>query len=284
MENKIKIANIFVYPLKSCKEISLTEAKVTQNGILHDRTVAIFHADDLTPCTLRLYPNMSLIETNINDGIFVISIEGKEVFSFDPSELEGDSTELTIWGVKGSGLSISSQLDKTLSDHIGKSVVAFYSNTGSRRVLDDSKAQKFSTVTEADRSNFSDKCPFLITSKESLIKLNEEMEGKEPANMQQIRFRPNIVLESCFPFQELEIKGFKVGGVTFRPLYPCTRCKLTTVNYDDLTHYKSQEPLKTIKNLHYDETVMGGVFGMNYGVTIEGDDVIRVGDEIEILY
>jgi len=85
--------------------------------------------------------------------------------------------------------------------------------------------------------SFADGYPFLIIGEESLADLNSRLKDPLPVN----RFRPNFVFSGGEPFDEDKWKRFRISDIEFRPVKPCSRCVVTTVNQE--TSKRSGEPL-----------------------------------------
>src|SRR5690606_13803071 len=115
--------------------------------------------------------------------------------------------------------------------------------------------------------------PLLVISLESLADLNRRLE--EPLPMR--RFRPNVVVRDCQPFEEDEWQTLAAPELRFDLVKPCTRCKITTLNPDTLEYGK--EPLATLAKFR--RTDDGVVFGQN-GVA-HGTGRLRVGEPIEVV-
>jgi uncharacterized protein YcbX len=121
--------------------------------------------------------------------------------------------------------------------------------------------------------SFADGYPFLIIGEESLVDLNNRLKDPLPVN----RFRPNLVFSGGEPFDEDGWMRFKIGGVEFRSIKPCSRCVVTTV--DQNTSNKSKEPLKTLSQ--YREVNGKVMFGMNLVCEVTGK--LKMGDQINHL-
>jgi hypothetical protein len=119
---------------------------------------------------------------------------------------------------------------------------------------------------------FADGYPLLLVSLESLAELNRRL--REPLPV--ARFRPNVVVRDCQPFQEDEWLTLRAPHLGFDLVKPCTRCKITTLNPHTLEYGK--EPLRTLAKFrrHGD----GVIFGQN-GIH-HGPGRLVVGDPIEI--
>jgi uncharacterized protein YcbX len=91
------------------------------------------------------------------------------------------------------------------------------------------------------------------------------------------RFRPNIVVKDCSPFDEDNWKKIKIGGIMLRLAKSCSRCVTTTV--DQETGIQGKEPLATLSQYR---KVDGEVyFGQN--AIPENSGTLRIGDPVEII-
>jgi uncharacterized protein YcbX len=129
-------------------------------------------------------------------------------------------------------------------------------------------------VRPGDHVSFADGYPILIASQESLDDLNTRLDAPLPMN----RFRPNLVVEGCKPFEEDTWKRIRIGEVELALVKPCSRCEVTTI--DQVTAARGKEPLKTMATFR---RIKGNkvMFGMNVIPVNEGR--LRVGDRVEIL-
>jgi len=108
-----------------------------------------------------------------------------------------------------------------------------------------------------DLVGFADAYPILVASEASIEDLNSRLEAPIPIQ----RFRPNIVLKGCGPFEEDTWTRLQIGDVTLRAARPCIRCLVTT--QDPLTGAPlGPEPLKTLAT--YRKVKNGVIFGMYY--------------------
>jgi hypothetical protein len=121
--------------------------------------------------------------------------------------------------------------------------------------------------------NFADGYPLLLISEASLENLNTRLDEPLPMN----RFRPNLVVQGCAPYAEDSWNGIQIGDVRLHVVKPCERCAITTVN--QLTAEKGKEPLRTLAT--YRQSDGNVLFGQN--LIHEGNGMLRVGDEVEIL-
>lgn len=154
------------------------------------------------------------------------------------------------------------------SDWLGASVRLVHFADGYMRKLDPRYA-----VNADDHTGFADGYPILIISAESLRELNSRLERPLPMN----RFRPNLVVKGCRPFEEDVWKQIRIGGVELAIVKPCPRCVVTTIDQETLAEGK--EPLRTLHKFR--QQAGGAMFGQNTIPLNEGR--IRAGDEAVIL-
>jgi uncharacterized protein YcbX len=124
-----------------------------------------------------------------------------------------------------------------------------------------------------DHVSLADGFPFLMISEASLADLNARLE--EPVPMD--RFRPNLVVTGCEPFAEDGWRRVRVGGVRFRVVKPCARCKITTV--DQQTAATSKEPLRTLASFRKRGSKV------HFGQNLVGDStgILSVGDLVGVI-
>ena len=91
------------------------------------------------------------------------------------------------------------------------------------------------------------------------------------------RFRPNITVSNCTPYEEDSWKRIKIGSVIFRLVKPCSRCIL--INVDQATGESSLEPLQTLTK--YRKQEKGVMFGQNLVPETYGP--ISLNDSVKVL-
>ena len=92
------------------------------------------------------------------------------------------------------------------------------------------------------------------------------------------RFRPNVVVAGCMPWEEDDWRRARVGAVPLRLPKGCDRCVVTTT--DQLTGERGVEPLRTLARFR--KWTDGKVyFGVNAVPDARG--TIAVGDRLTVL-
>jgi uncharacterized protein YcbX len=132
-------------------------------------------------------------------------------------------------------------------------------------------------------SAFSDQFPFLITSWDSLQKLNEGLieNGKQEVTMD--RFRPNIVVADINSIENKTSLDLvcQDGNYEFGLRKPCKRCKITTISQDSGEIIDFKEPLATLTSLGFSDDSHGAYFGQNAILLSDQDCIISVGDVLQ---
>jgi uncharacterized protein YcbX len=267
------VKELFCYPVKSCRGISLSSAFVDQRGFQYDRRWMIVNEEGMfvsqragTKGRGVGVKRLCLIETAFEGENLVLRNPMSE-FSLPLGGLGGDLRFVRIWN------------DDVLAVDQGDEVAEWLSNFLSHERPDNYRLVRMPEreVRHAHTGNsevaFADGYPFLMISQASLDDLNSRLKVPVPMD----RFRPNIVLDGCEPYAEDALEKFWIGSTEFTAAKPCVRCAIITT--DQATAQRGTEPLATLAT--YRRTEEGVVFGMNFGH--RGNGRIRVGDAIEIL-
>jgi uncharacterized protein YcbX len=129
-----------------------------------------------------------------------------------------------------------------------------------------------------DIASFSDGFPNLMISEASLDDLNSRVDIDLTMN----RFRPNIVLSGCKPYEEDQLKHFIVNQIDFFAVKPCSRCVITTIN-PQTGQKENKEPLRTLSEFRKMNKKV--FFGQNllHKLTCLSDNRLSIGDKIEII-
>jgi uncharacterized protein len=224
----VQITGLNIYPVKSCRGIALTQARITATGFAHDREWLV-----VTPerrfLTQRERPQLAQIETALSADQLILRKPGGTELKL-PLDLTGPEVEVTIWRDKAQAFDAGDDAATWLSEHLGKParLVRF-----DRRHKRPSNTQ-WTGGAEA-LNQFSDAYPWLLISQASLDELNRRLEQPLPMN----RFRPNIVVDGLPPFGEDAVDEFIAGDVRFKVVKPCDRCIITTT--DQITGERTGE-------------------------------------------
>lgn len=247
----ITLTGLCVYPVKSCRGIEVSQARLTATGLEHDREWMI-----VTPVgrfvTQREEPRLALINTWLDDEGLQIECPGSGEL-FIPYNAKGEATTATVWNDRCGAFDMGAAAADLLSAFLGTPHRLVRFNPAGRRASN----REWTGDTQA-LNQFSDGFPLLAVSEASLAHLN----GKLPAPLPMDRFRPNLVFSGFEPHGEDALHELAGGGVTLRAVKPCTRCKITTID-QKTGAVTGPEPLNTLRAYRLSKHPMGVLFGQN---------------------
>jgi len=277
-----QITDLFIYPVKSLKGIALNESMTALRGLQYDREWMIT-TSDYEFITQREIPLMSTIEVSIDSDALTLSSKNNTKFQVPLLSSNTTIIKSSVWGdicdAYDEEDDVSLWLTSLLGQYKNKSLrLVRYSSKGIRPV-----PAKYLNGVEA-QSAFSDQFPYLITSWESLEKLNKGLvkNGSQVAEMD--RFRPNIVVKGIDNLEKKTSQNLLChkSGYDFGLRKPCKRCKIITINQDDGKIDNPKEPLATLTSLRFSDKIKGAFFGQNAILLSNKNYILKVGDELSI--
>ncbi len=263
------IADIIVYPIKSCAGMSLESAEITETGLALDRCWMLIDADNVA-VTQREQPLLALVKPSIvRDGLLVRAPDMAEIII--PFGHSGVEVECSLFGETSTGHVVSEDVSAWFSRYLDLPV---------RLVRKDPESYRAGGVQYPARddspTNFVDNYSILVIGKASLDDLNQHM--AEPVSIN--RFRPNIVLGGTDAFAEDFVESASSGGVELRFTNICYRCTLTNVNQET-----AEVTDTTFDTLSSRRKVKEGVKFGNYAAVEKGLGLrIDKGAEIDLAY
>ena len=277
----IQVTEIYIYPVKSLKGISLMEAETGLRGFKYDREWMITDSD-YEFLTQREIEAMATITVSIDkDFLLLRSSKGSELKIVLNAQRE-ESVQVSVWDdicdAYDEGEAASYWLTDELGYWKGKTLRLVRFCSDRKRPVPEEYLQG-----RKAESSFSDQFPYLITTWDSLKKLNEGLieNGKEEVTM--ARFRPNIVVNDITSIENrtsLDLIS-QDGHYEFGLRKPCKRCKITTINQDSGEIIDFKEPLATLTSLNFSSENYGAFFGQNAILLSEKECVVRVGDLLQ---
>ncbi|KFA61943.1 hypothetical protein S40285_02801 [Stachybotrys chlorohalonatus IBT 40285] len=317
----MKVTGLYVYPIKSLRGISLTEAVLQKEGLKHDRKFLLCHVQpdgSLKKVQVNKYPQCSrFVQTIVNDSIHV-RYEAPDEPLLPPSPLHTQVLEVPLQPAISTlekcdvnlhqslvkAYRMASHYDAWFSACLGFHAALFYIGDGRRPVLGTfaprsqnpaptggllstlaSYVQGTQKAPEPYWLAFSDCAPYLITTEASLRHVSGRLNG---ATAQMHKFRPNVVVDGEDEWEEDFWGELAVNG---RPMLEmtklCARCVSINVDYDT-GRMGAGEDGKLLKLLSSDRRVDPGckyspVFG-RYGFLVEGvqEASMAIGDEVAV--
>lgn len=260
------ITALHIYPVKSCRGISLAVAELSGRGLAYDREWMMVDAEGQF-LTQRALPRMALIETALTSDALLLSLpEQSEALELPLAERDLPRCRVRVWRDDCDAFDEGSAAAGRLSAFLGIAVRLVRFDPAHRRL----SSHQWTHGVEAE-NRFSDGYPLLVISEESLENLNSRLDVALPMN----RFRPNIVIRGIGPHGEDEANLLRGDGFEIRLVKPCDRCSITTI--EQTTAAVGKEPLRTLATYRRDAVLNGVTFGMNGIVTAHAGTPLAVG-------
>jgi uncharacterized protein YcbX len=274
------IALLFIYPIKSCAGIEVTQAQLTATGLSMDREWMIVDQEGMF-LTQRQIPHMVWITPALSSTTLTLSAPGFDSVSI-PLELPSAPKQVTVWR------------DTLLGDDQGDAVAqwlnAYLAVPGKhyRLIRFSKQARRLSALdwtkgVEAV-NKFSDGFAVQVVTQSALDELNSRLtsQGHEPVSMS--RFRPNIVLKQLEAHTEDHLGELMIqtnqGSAQLNLVKPCPRCAIPDINPE--TAISSPEVNDTLRPYRTLARVDGAIcFGMNGIVHAGIGRTLAVGQQAE---
>ncbi|CAN8246114.1 unnamed protein product [Cochlearia groenlandica] len=297
MEQNLKIQSLTIYPIKSCRGVSVPQATVTHTGFQWDRYWLVVNYKGRA-CTQRVEPKLALVESELpkeaffedweptKNSFLVVRAPGMSPLKVPMTKPNSVAEGVSMWEWSGSAFDEGEEAAKWFSDYLGKEsrLVRFNKETETRPSPPE-YAEGYSTT-------FADTFPFLVASQASLDQLNTLL--PEPVLIN--RFRANIIVDNCDPFGEDLWDEIKINDLVLQGVRLCSRCKVPTVNQETGVP-GATEPTETLMKFRADNVLMpdkkpsGMVFFgkemvWNWNISNgegKGKKTIKVGDTISVL-
>jgi len=260
----IKIKELYVYPIKSLKGISLDTAEITETGIKYDRYWMLTDENGLF-ITQREIPKLAMFHVRISSEYLVVQFKNEKIkIPIKLAHKEMKACE--IWEEKINGYKESDAINHWFSTILGQKVFLVRNAELPKRSI---KNHIESFV------NFTDSQQYLILGQSSLDNLNTKLDQSISID----RFRPNIVFSNSDIHIEDSWSEIQIGTSKFTLTKACSRCNIITI--DQETSEAGKEPLKTLTKYRFKENNV--LFGQYLKLIASDDKLLKVGDEITVL-
>lgn len=278
------IDQLWVYPVKSCAGVALTEAELTDTGLLYDRAWMVVDSSGEF-VSQRELPRMALIQPSFKMGQLMLRAPGMPSLHLALDAAEAP-TKVRVWDDELMAYDMGDLAAQWFSDFLGPEAPADLKRLRLARFDPEARRACDARWTGGREANtqFADGFGLLVTSTASLTELNERLAkvGEAPVSMQ--RFRPNIVLGAIEAHDEDRLGAMTINtgadtAAVIDPVKPCARCPIP--NIDPATVASTPAVSDALQRYRQDPRVNGAItFGMN-AIVIEGDGlVLRVGQTV----
>ena len=260
----IKIKEIYVYPIKSLKGISLKTAEISETGIKYDRYWMLIDENG-NFITQREIPKLTMFHVSFLSDHLVVRFENKTI-SIPKTLTIKDIQECEIWEEKINGYKENDKINNWFSNILDKKVFLVRNTELPKR-----------TIKNIENSfiNFTDGQQYLILGQSSLDNLNTKLD--QPVNID--RFRPNIVFSNADIHIEDSWNEIQIGKSKFMLTKTCARCNIIAI--DQTTSINGKEPLKTLAKYRFKDNKI--LFGQYLKLIDSPDNLLQIGDKITVL-
>ena len=280
------IAQLFIYPVKSCAGVELREAVLLAAGLEHDRQWMVIDAQGGF-VTQRQWPRMALVRPQLTSTELILHAPGIAPLHL-PLTLptQPAKVQVQVWDDVLSAFDMGDAAAQWFSAFLEPA--ANTQNSQKFRLVRFDPAQKrlssmaWTAGVEVP-NRFSDGFPVLVLGTASLAALNHKLlkAGQTPVSIE--RFRPNIVLDGLDEHDEDRIPRLHIataqGAVLLQFVKPCPRCPIP--NIDPTTALSTPEVGDMLQSYRQDPRVNGAVsFGMNAMVVNGAGAVLQAGQTV----
>jgi uncharacterized protein YcbX len=288
-----RIGRLFVYPIKSCSGIEMTEAVLTETGLDLDRAWMVVDGEGEF-VTQREEPRLALIQPAFRRGGTELQLRAPGMLAL---HLRVDAVEaparVRVWDDEVPAWDMGDIAAQWFTDFLALNEQGLPRANAPRYrlVRFDPEHRRLSSLqwtggVEAP-NQFSDGYPVLVLGQSALEGLNERLQARGHAPVDIRRFRPNVVLEGLEAHDEDRVGPLQIttdeGEAVLTPVKPCPRCPIPNIDPD--TAHSSPEVSDTLQTYRQDARVRGALtFGMNSIVTAGVDHVLRVGQPVRASY
>lgn len=284
-----RIAQLFVYPVKSCAGIEVQESVLTETGLDLDRAWMVVDAQGRF-VSQREQPRLALVQPQFKRGGTELVLRAPGMLALHLAvDVVEQPTRVRVWDDEVPAYDMGDLAAQWFTDFLSLSDWGLPTAQAARfrLVRFDPEHRRLSSLkwtagVEA-LNQFSDGFPLLVLGQASLDELNTRLQAAGHAPVGVARFRPNIVLADLEAHDEDRLNALSIatgeGEVVLKPVKPCPRCPIP--NIDPATALSSPEVGDTLQAYRQDARLNGAVtFGMNAIALAGVDAVLRVGQTV----
>lgn len=269
-DRMVTLADVYIYPVKSCRGIAVDDWLLEQAGLEHDREWMV-----VTPegrfLTQRELPHLALVVPTLERDHLALDAPGMPRLTVPYAGADA-VREVVVWRSHLRSFDSGEAAAQWFSDFLGRPLRLVQFDRRERRLSSPEFAGDSGAITR-----FSDGYALLAISRASLDDLNSRLPQPLPVD----RFRPNLVLDGLPPYGEDDLHEFHIGAAQLRCVAPCTRCVITTT-HQATGELDGVEPLRTLKSYRWDRKLHGVIFAQNVIVIAAGGQRLARGMTVDV--
>lgn len=260
----MRIAALFIHPLKSGRAVQVDQAKLTPLGLEHDRRFMVVDPRGRF-LTQREHPALARVEARVEGGALRLLADDRRAVDV-ALDAPGPVVRATVWGDDVEAIDCGPLAAGLLTNQLGLPARLVRMGPSTRRPVDPAYGQP------DDRVSFADGFPLLIAGARSI----EAVLRGAGAPVDARRFRPNVVVDGAEAFEEDSWRELRLGSLTVEIVKPCSRCTMVDVDPE-----RGERAGGVLAELTRTRRRAGGVMlGQNAIPRAEG--TLRVGDEVVV--
>ena len=224
-----QIAQLMIYPVKSCAGVAVEEAVLLETGLQWDRHWMVVDAEGLF-VSQRECARMALVQPQITADALVLNAPGMPVLRV-PLEAGGPGLRVQVWDDVVDALDMGPEAGQWLQTFLGA--------PAQRLVRFAPAAQRACSTKWTDgvaaSTQFADGYPVLVTTNSAMDELNTRLVAQGHAAVDMRRFRPNLVLSGLPPHDEdhlgpLDVLVDDAVVAALQLVKPCARCPIPNID------------------------------------------------------
>lgn len=273
------LTELIFYPIKSCAGVQVAQAELTIAGLraggVYDREWMLVTREGQF-LTQREFPRMALIKPRVAGDTLVVDAPGMAPLVLPLAhDAAAPALQVQIWD------------DSLPAADCGDAAAAWFADAvqGACRLVRFKPEVVRPTSTKwtggaPAQTRFADGYPLLLIGQASLDDLNAKLAEAGRAPLPMNRFRPNLVVDGIAAFEEDFVDVFRGEGVALRPVKPCARCPIPSIDQDSAEI--GPDPIDILVGYRANPRMEGAVcMGMNCIVAEGVGAVLSVGQELE---
>lgn len=264
-----KIAELYVYPIKSCGGVHMKEVSIVSTGFAFDRNWMVVD-DSGTFVTQREHPKLALVKPEFANGGLILNAPGMEPLHVSANGA-GAPLTISLFGENHEALATNPAADAWFSAYLAGPFRLAKCDPQTLRKGGVQYPQR-----DAAPTSFVDNYGVLVISEASHAALNQKLSQAVPIN----RFRPNIVVSGIDEHDEDYFTNARCGDVALRFVNPCYRCSMTSI--DQKIGAPGLDVLPVLSTYRYDDAVKGVKFGAYAAVNGGVGAQLRVDSDLDV--
>jgi len=273
------VSQLFVFPVKGCRGITLREATLAATGLeidgIGDREWVIVDGDSEF-LSQREHPKLALVDTRYTPSSLRLKAPGMLQLEV-PFASEGDVVKARVWDDTVSAVTQGEIADAWFSNYLGVSARLLRFDPEHTRLA----SHRWTGKDDAPYK-FADAFPLLVTSEASLADLNRRLQQRGLAAIDMQRFRPNLVLAGIEAYEEDYVDRIRIGDAVLRVVKPCARCSVPGVDPATGEHSSVVPDLLATYRGRTGGEPQGVMFGVNAIVESGAGSLLRAGSAAEV--